>query len=1433
MKKLIKTLLSFVTAVSMIVGPAASYVPGMLITAHADEDTYTAVLSDFTKDDTTHTITDFTGAGNNDHKTKILFPVFVDDKNTTNTNDDEEYKYGTGIFGSDAVDGKTIQLADGVTLTVNMQDCTADTVEFLGNVTASKEIRTYFFKNNTSVKTVTNCDFLFASNTSSDIASGQFENAVVETVSFDLPSSNGWMNSAFINTTHLTSLTIGSGEVAWLASTFEGATIADAVLDEVLNHIGPNTAGSVDISKMFKSATLSSTYDTQQKLVDKMATALGTNKVSVLTNTFDLASPTVGEYLDYSKLTDDSGQVALLSIYDTQNSIKLPKISGSANPYITTNIVTYQLNTTTKKLEERASGYNGYYVSAEEIIYIHPATVTIHNTDNTTSTVYLSNQYTFNQVFQAEAASYDFYQSDAEDAKAFDMTATPTLGQTYHIYMKQKESTSDTETKVTGIDDASIDVSSVDPTDTLTYTDNTTHTIGETGKTVYLQLNVTDNTDNLTVPDAYSEYKVKKFNFTLSRLIDGTSTGTIKDLGTSKIKITFPLPTDYQSGDQIVVLNYHNGNQSDPTIIQATVNETAGNYSFYMSEFSPVYIVYGNNTPTVAYVDDTINVNFNSTTNLPTQVEVTALYEYQSAASDTETFYVPIDSTTGQGSVVYHRCTQKPTDATIPVKTMTYTASAVTGFNVSNFADTSNHWHHSTNKVYTDINSYLNTATTFNLEYQANATSTVADTLVVQFDNTTGLPANIPITIKSHYETGADVSQTVEVDIAATGEGTAIYNRPVKHPDNGSDVQSVVYSIATTSGNYELDTEASMYNSSGKYTSTTGLTSAKTVEAHYKEQSNAGNYITSTFAVKFVNENGVLTNRPTKIELPVVCRYNDNSTANQTLTFNINQTNSTFSQDVTFPSVNGSGSQYNSIEWNWPDVEYYSQTGTGRTATYSYTGQAQQESATVTVMFTGDDSDKSGRPASLQIPYMVSYYTGDNVSGTIPVTITGDTNTATFSYPRVNTVAGIFKSVAITAPAVSGYNYAINGMTITYTKTSSSSTNTDTEFTVKFDDSSNKAGKRPSTLTITAQDETDTSKTVAGILTISNNTTTTTNEYKLKLSIPTGKTYKIISATSLPEGYTAEYSGTTVTLKYTPEEVSKTYTVKFEGDVESVRPSSVTIKIKSGDVDGGSVTVSKDTNWTATTNLPKYVKGVEASWTPSVDAISNYSASIANDVITLKYTGTLTEEQKKQAAIEAAKANGTTADGETENDLYNFDKFDWIDYANKYPDLKKAFGYNKEQLYAHYIHYGIAEGRTATFTGKYDNVNEDILKAYFPEDYKYKVASSSEGAYSDITGNGGTTSAAGGTTVTKNDDGTTTVRTRNADGTTTETIYDADGNVISTKTYATGDVRADSLVWIYLAIAFIAISLGGVVGVDLFKSEKRKRLISRAIDTIE
>lgn len=41
------------------------------------------------------------------------------------------------------------------------------------------------------------------------------------------------------------------------------------------------------------------------------------------------------------------------------------------------------------------------------------------------------------------------------------------------------------------------------------------------------------------------------------------------------------------------------------------------------------------------------------------------------------------------------------------------------------------------------------------------------------------------------------------------------------------------------------------------------------------------------------------------------------------------------------------------------------------------------------------------------------------------------------------------------------------------------------------------------------------------------------------------------------------------------------------------------------------------------------------------------------------------------------------------------DEFDHVAYADRYPDLQKVFGYDKEALYEHYVTFGIHEGRIA------------------------------------------------------------------------------------------------------------------------------------------
>lgn len=61
--------------------------------------------------------------------------------------------------------------------------------------------------------------------------------------------------------------------------------------------------------------------------------------------------------------------------------------------------------------------------------------------------------------------------------------------------------------------------------------------------------------------------------------------------------------------------------------------------------------------------------------------------------------------------------------------------------------------------------------------------------------------------------------------------------------------------------------------------------------------------------------------------------------------------------------------------------------------------------------------------------------------------------------------------------------------------------------------------------------------------------------------------------------------------------------------------------------------------------------------------------------------------------FKAADADYTPPQAASES----YDTFDYRAYANIYPDLKAAYGYDAAKLYAHYVNFGKAEGRVGTF----------------------------------------------------------------------------------------------------------------------------------------
>ena len=84
--------------------------------------------------------------------------------------------------------------------------------------------------------------------------------------------------------------------------------------------------------------------------------------------------------------------------------------------------------------------------------------------------------------------------------------------------------------------------------------------------------------------------------------------------------------------------------------------------------------------------------------------------------------------------------------------------------------------------------------------------------------------------------------------------------------------------------------------------------------------------------------------------------------------------------------------------------------------------------------------------------------------------------------------------------------------------------------------------------------------------------------------------------------------------------------------------------------------------------------------------------------------------------ITTAAPSQTIQQSQTTQDLLFDAKF----YADKYPDLRQAFGYNEAQLYNHWITYGIKEGRIASqvFDVKYYLANnQDLINAFGATNY--------------------------------------------------------------------------------------------------------------------
>lgn len=710
-----------------------------------------------------------------------------------------------------------------------------------------------------------------------------------------------------------------------------------------------------------------------------------------------------------------------------------------------------------------------------------------------------------------------------------------------------------------------------------------------------------------------------------------------------------------------------------------------------------------------------------------------------------------------------------------------------------------------TNKSVTNSHIVIPTTSYSYYAVSYNMGDTIQKSLRIDW-NDTGYESERPTSVVSDwtatYADGSTLTGTVIFNKDTTAS-TQTKTFDVLKSNNGSGLVSVTAAIRTVTGYSVVATNDPLL-------------------FEMKYVGNQASVVNTTF--NFVFQNDTADVRPTSVDFEVTAIYDDGSEDARTITCDI-ASNGKGTVRVTFPIENADGSSYNMITWSYPEIPGYERVSSGQTATYNYIGggTAIKTEYPVTVTFAGDSGNTAKRPTNLSVNWTArTIVTHQTTTGTfnIPINTTTNTFTQTVTIPAPGNEA---RNIVLTAPVIEGYTVDVNGFNIVYTYESTASKTQSMNYELIFSDEDNKAGRRPAELTVTLKDNANSNNKVTSTIKITDPTTTTKDKYYGTFTIPYGTTYVIDSIKGLPEGYKESISGLSATLKYTPETVDKTYKIEWKGDAAELRPSTVTLKVKSGENEGATLTVSSQTNWAAEAKLAKYIKGVEASWKVEAPNVTNYSASVSGEVITYTYTGTLTEAQK-----EAIGAN-SDSEKEKEENMYSFEKFDWIDYANRYPDVKKAFGYNKEALYAHYIHYGIAEGRVATFDGKYENVDEEILKAYFPNDYKYKVnhKDSTEQMLEEM--GMSPEGSSDKSNVTVDESGNTTIKTENADGTTTETVIDKDGNVVSTKTYATGDMRTEALPGLFVTIIAIAVCIGAISVAEFRKNNKLAKFVNSNI----
>ena len=106
-----------------------------------------------------------------------------------------------------------------------------------------------------------------------------------------------------------------------------------------------------------------------------------------------------------------------------------------------------------------------------------------------------------------------------------------------------------------------------------------------------------------------------------------------------------------------------------------------------------------------------------------------------------------------------------------------------------------------------------------------------------------------------------------------------------------------------------------------------------------------------------------------------------------------------------------------------------------------------------------------------------------------------------------------------------------------------------------------------------------------------------------------------------------------------------------------------------------------------------------------------------------RYMGTFAVDVGTTVKVRGIDKYGTRTSVASKTATANYDAvFNATYYANKYPDLKKAFGYDKNKLLRHFIYSGIYEGRQASPAFNityYMNTYPDLQKVFKNNKVKY------------------------------------------------------------------------------------------------------------------